>query len=140
MCASLTRVPARACALLFSLSHSLALSFAHLHPFVVLVALVSSALLRGPPPTPSRLFISYFIFLPRRTESLRRTIAAESFRLEISTGTPFLSLQPVSFFSPCASVLRGRPLCANIRRDRLKMKSFGGFLFKSVCVCSRCCC
>lgn len=108
-----------------------------LHPFAALIALVSSAPLQGPPPTPPCLFISYFIFLPRRTESLCRTIAVESFRLEISTGTPFLSLQLVPPFYPisCASIFRGRPLCANIRGDGLVMKSFGGFLFESVCVC-----
>jgi len=49
----------------------------------------------------------------------------------------FSRCNPSPSFSPCASILvvDRFPHYANIRGHGLEMKSFGGFLFESVCVC-----
>lgn len=81
-------------------------------------------LARTPGGPPLCLFISYLIFLPRRTESLCRTIAAESFRLEISTET--FSLVATPFFLKRPRLVDWLPSFARERpKDRLGMKSFG---------------
>lgn len=136
MCASLTRVPARASALLFSLflTHSLARSLASLHRAHRPCLVCTPA---GPTThsTPSFHLVLHLSSTPdwesvsynRRGKFSSGDFDGDAFSLVATRSPPFF---PFS----CASIFRGRPLCANIRGGWTRNEIFWWIPFR-ICLC-----